>query len=467
MHKRMMLVILAMAGLALLMTGCDLFNTAELVAPAADGFEAEYILAFSGTLPKNLEADLAAIGGTIRSTLDSIGAVIVTTSSPGFADAAASLGGVSAVIPDATIDWVPGDEYGTVSPEHIGSNETFFDAYQWSMLAIDAPGAWDAGYTGAGVRVAVCDSGIDVGHPDLSGNIDFADSRSFLDPWHPEYSAVPAIQDFDGHGTHVAGIVAAADNDWGSIGVAPNAEIVVLKVLTGDGSGSFSWLLEALDYATTIDVDVLNMSLGAYFTRDGYYVTDLADPSSWLYLGANEVAAFVNLVKAAVTAVWDSGAFVVASAGNDFLNGTGDAGLLHLPSDACSKGITASATGPLGWAFDPTTDLDVPAVYTNYGASVDLAAPGGNVDWALYPNGPWYYDLVFSTYLGGWAWMAGTSQAAPHVAGVAALIIEANGGSMKPSHVESILKGTADDLGKPGFDPFYGHGRINAAEAVK
>ena len=460
MHKRMMLVVLAMAGLALLMTGCDLFNTAELVAPAADGFEAEYILAFSGALPKNLENDLAAIGGAIRSTLNSIGAVIVTTSSPGFADAAASLGGVSAVIPDATIDWVPGDEYVTVSPEHIGSNETFFNAYQWSMLAIDAPGAWDAGYTGAGVRVAVCDSGIDVGHPDLFGNIDFADSRSFV----PDELF---LDDLDGHGTHVSGIIAGADNDYGSIGVAPSAEIVMLKVLGAGGSGSFSWLLEALDYATTIEVDVLNMSLGAYFTRTGWYLPDLADPSSWLYLGANEVAAFVNLVKAAVTAVWNSGAFVVASAGNDFVNGTGDAGLLHLPSDACSKGVTASATGPLGWAFDQTTDLDVPAVYTNYGASVDLAAPGGNVDWALYPNGPWYYDLVFSTYPGGWAWMAGTSQAAPHIAGVAALIIEANGGSMKPSHVESILKGTADDLGKPGFDPFYGHGRINAAEAVK
>ena len=460
MHKRMMLVVLAMAGIALLMTGCDLFNTAELVAPAADGFEAEYILAFSGALPKNLENDLAAIGGAIRSTLNSIGAVIVTTSSPGFADAAASLGGVSAVIPDATIDWVPGDEYVTVSPEHIGSNETFFNAYQWSMLAIDAPGAWDAGYTGAGVRVAVCDSGIDVGHPDLFGNIDFADSRSFV----PDELF---LDDLDGHGTHVSGIIAGADNDYGSIGVAPSAEIVMLKVLGAGGSGSFSWLLEALDYATTIEVDVLNMSLGAYFTRNGWYLPDLADPSSWLYLGANEVAAFVNLVKAAVTAVWKSGAFVVASAGNDFVNGTGDAGLLHLPSDACSKGVTASATGPLGWAFDQTTDLDVPAVYTNYGASVDLAAPGGNVDWALYPNGPWYYDLVFSTYPGGWAWMAGTSQAAPHIAGVAALIIEANGGSMKPNHVESILKGTADDLGKPGFDPFYGHGRINAAEAVK
>jgi subtilisin family serine protease len=297
-------------------------------------------------------------------------------------------------------------------------------------------------------------------HPDLDDNIDFVDSRSFV-PYEP------FLDDLDSHGSHVSGIVAAEDNDYGSIGVAPNATIVALKVLDGTGSGYFSWLLEALVYAAAIDVDVVNMSLGAYFNRSGYYCPDPADPSTWLYIGADEVAAFANLVKGAVNEVWKSGAFVTTSAGNDFLNGTGDAGLLHLPGDACEKGVNVAATGPLGWFFDPTTDLDVPAFYTNYGASIDLAAPGGNIDFALYPLGPWYFDMVFSTFAGGWGWMAGTSQASPHVAGVAALIIEANGGSLHPNQVEAILKRTADDLGAPGFDPFYGHGRINAAEAVK
>jgi len=466
MSRRMLVVGVVAGALALALAGCGLFNTAELVAPSGEGFEAEYILTFRGDKPEFLEADVAAAGGTVRAVLDAIGVALVTAHEPGFAAAAAGVNGVSAVIADVVVDWVPGDDYVEVSPEHIGSDETFFYAYQWSMMAIDAPGAWDAGFTGDGVKVAVLDSGIDhdpatgYTHPDLAPNLNLALSRSFV-PYEP------TIQDFDGHGTHVSGIVAAADNDWGSIGVAPNAEIVTLKVLDGSGSGSFGWLLEALIYASTIDVDVVTMSLGAYFRHDGYYVPDPFDPSTWLFLGADEVAEFVNLVKAAINEVWKSGAFVVASAGNDSINGTGDAGLLHLPSDACSKGITASATGPLGWALDPTTDLDVPAVYTNYGANVDLAAPGGNIDFALYPNGPWYYDLVFSTYPGSWAWMAGTSQAAPHIAGVAALIIEANGGSMKPSHVETVLRRTADDLGAPGFDPFYGHGRINAAEAVK
>jgi len=131
----------------------------------------------------------------------------------------------------------------------------------------------------------------------------------------------------------------------------------------------------------------------------------------------------------------------------------------------CGRILSISATGPVGWGLDPTVDLDTSACYTNYGSAIDYSAPGGN--FALYPGSQWWLDMVFSTFPDGWAWMAGTSMATPHVSGVAALIIEANGHRLTPSQVESILRQSADDLGKHGRDEWYGRGRVNAAQAVQ
>ena len=102
--------------------------------------------------------------------------------------------------------------------------------------------------------------------------------------------------------------------------------------------------------------------------------------------------------------------------------------------------------------------------YSNVGSQVDFAAPGG--DFQLYPVGTWYYDMVMNCVNGGYAWYAGTSQAAPHVCGVAALLVEKLGTDVKPAQLKAALRHSADDLGKPGQDPVYGYGRVNAARAV-
>jgi subtilisin family serine protease len=132
--------------------------------------------------------------------------------------------------------------------------------------------------------------------------------------------------------------------------------------------------------------------------------------------------------------------------------------------------IGISALTPLNWVNDPAQDL-LPASYTNYGTSmVDFAAPGGSAD---YPGNEicalagqvqpcWVFDLVFSVGNGGWYWSAGTSMAAPHAAGVSALLISANGGAMHPARVASKMRHYAIDDGKRGRDDVYGHGRVQS-----
>ncbi len=122
--------------------------------------------------------------------------------------------------------------------------------------------------------------------------------------------------------------------------------------------------------------------------------------------------------------------------------------------------MAVSATGPLS-----QKNFDTPALYTNYGTSViDVAAPGGNIDLSFPQN--WRLYMVLSTAPFGWIWAAGTSAEVPHVSGVAALIIGQHGGEMSPAQVKAIIEQSADDLGKPGMDDYYGRGRISAYKAV-
>lgn len=145
------------------------------------------------------------------------------------------------------------------------------------------------------------------------------------------------------------------------------------------------------------------------------------------------------------------------------MNADGNASTIVIPADL-NHVIAVSATAPLNWAYDQTTDLDLIASYSNTGRSlIDLAAPGGDFD---SEEALWYYDMVVSTISGGWSWTAGTSMASPHVAGVAALIVGKNGGPMDPIEVTKQLLNTADKLDGNGVSVLYGNGRVNAYRAV-
>lgn len=434
-------------------------------------------LAFDAQLARKVEA----AGGTITARLPQIGVALVEASDAGFAERAAKIPAIRSAVQDITVHYtIPeaiADTGGDfANPPASGEDDTRFDL-QWGSAAIDVAGAWNQGHRGAGTIVAVLDSGVVCEHPDIAANL-LPDSTSFATGEEVCHTIAGTFN----HGTHVAGIVAAPDNAFGTIGVAPEAKILAVKVLSGvTGSGDFGWLIEGIVYAADHGADVINMSLGADIPVNGR--------------GANEVAELVNAIKRAVKYARSQNAVVIASAGNDARDLDHDSGLKICDTDGCFvanlkafpaevPGVLAvSATAPIGWALAPlSTSYDNLASYSNYGQSViAFAAPGGDAAYAgneactvaglLRPC--WVFDLVFApggyldatTFL--YYWAGGTSMAAPHASGVAALIIGKHGGEMSPGEVEKILRTSSEDLGKPGNDSEFGGGRVNASRAVQ
>jgi subtilisin family serine protease len=427
------------------------------------------VLTTSESLPAGFEKKLSPYGRIVKA-MPEIGMVVVKPTSLDFETNVSKLDGVLAVVPDLSVKWIEPTNFILSSkkfnkqsnPISIGSNEPYF-FYQWGMDAINAPEAWNAGYKGKNARVFILDSGIDAEHPDLAPNLNTSLCTSFVPG--ESYNVTPG-EEFS-HGTHVAGIIAAADNQYGVIGVAPQAEIVAVKVLSEyTGSGAFSWINEGIVYAANHGADVINMSLGAIFSRNGLYLdeNDVLQKIPAVY-----VQQLILAEQRAVNYAYRKGATIVVSAGNEYHNADGDAYLFILPAELQNV-ITVSATAPDYWysslaagVTDP--NLDIPASYTNFGKSlISIGAPGGDFDYTGQIN--WYWDMVLSTTNEGFAWAAGTSMASPHVAGVAALLIGKNGGSMSPQAVTMQLLKTADAIDGNGISAWYGKGRINAFRAV-
>jgi subtilisin family serine protease len=427
----------------------------------------------SANATSSVERRLSRSGATVTGAIPQIAALLVSSTDPDFLDFAQRIGGVVGVVPDLPVEgfgrtadavFLTTDAEAAALPPNTGDDDVLLD-FLWGHTAVDAFGAWAQGQRGAGVRVAILDSGIDAEHPDLAPNLNVDLSASFIEG--EDWNIQPGV--YFNHGTHVAGTVAAADNAFGTIGIAPEAELVAVKVLSEvDATGPFSSILQGLVYAGDIGADVANMSLRGYVFPG---VFDRFQHGVSRFYVALQV-----LVNRAAAYASNAGVTIVVAAGNEEVDGDKDRSQKIIPSMSPHV-ITVSATAPEGWALDPGTDLDLPASYTNYGRSlIDLAGPGGDFDPPTTdlcvvsisaPRPCAIYDGVLSTVSGTWAWATGTSMATPHVAGVAALIIGANGGSMHPAAVFAQLRKSADDLGQPGADPYYGSGRVNAANAVR
>ncbi|MFW6195266.1 MAG: S8 family serine peptidase, partial [Chloroflexota bacterium] len=429
---------------------------------SADSQETFIVVARGNDLPPRVLRGLAGCRGDVTTPFPQIGVAVVKGPANSFAACAERAPGVRSAIPDFKVGHddptsvVPAGSIEDLAdnPPDSGDDDEYFD-FQWGHDAIDAPEAWDLGHRGDGVRVAVLDTAIDADHPDLASNLNTELSKSFVDgdPFDP-----PDSPDLS-HGTHVAGTIAAADNGQGSIGVAPEAEIVGVEVLDESGSGSFAGVLRGIVYAASIDADVINMSLGMYERLDN-----------------REALVAYLIYRRVANYAFQQGSTVVAAAGNSAIDLDSDGKFRVLPAELPTV-VSVSATGPIGWAVDPDdADLDHPASYSNYGVSaVNFAGPGGNDEYEgggectiageTLPCG--VFDMVLSTTTGGWAWAQGTSMATPHVSGVAALIIGKAGGEMAPIQVMKALKDGAEDLGDPGADPFYGIGRVNALNSLE
>ena len=329
---------------------------------------------------------------------------------------------------------------GRASSGPAANDPVFTQGLQWGLERIGAPQAWAAG-RGAGITIAVVDSGIDLTHEDLAGKI--VAEVSCIGAAGDAGRCKGSAQDDNGHGTHVAGIAAAVTNNGrGIAGVAPDAKLMAVRVLQNScttsgcsATGTASDVAAGIRWATDHGANVINLSLGG---------------------GTLENALGGCSFCSAIDYAWSKGVIAVVAAGNDSLL---PAGFGNEPAVV----VTA------------TTRDNTRASYSNASSGVlgstrwPVAAPGGEGETNASdcatggtPKG------VLSTYwISGhhneYACLAGTSMAAPHVSGALALLL---GKGLKPQAAIDRLIATAKDLGDPGRDPAFGLGLIDVGKAM-
>ncbi|WNB90851.1 S8 family peptidase [Bacillus sp. NEB1478] len=277
-------------------------------------------------------------------------------------------------------------------------NDTYFsNGVQWAPQKVSAQSAWDITRGSSSVKVAIVDTGVDYNHPDLAGKVvkgyDYVSDDT--DP-----------MDLNNHGTHCAGIAAAATNNArGIAGMAPNVSILAVRVLDANGSGTLDDVANGIYYAVDNGAKVVSLSLG----------------------GTSGATSLQNAVNYAAS----KGVVVVAAAGNESTSAPSYPGYY-------SNAIAVAATGT----------NDTLASFSNYGSWVDVAAPG--------------VDIASTIRNGGYAYMSGTSMATPLVAGIAGLLASQG---RSAANIRAAIENTADPVS--GTGTYFSKGRVNAADAVR
>lgn len=341
-----------------------------------------------------LEAEIAASGGRVAGRSED--GLCLLVEAPEAVAASEYADAIAEEVPVASAEPV-----GLVRASAVPSDPGY--GSQWWLPAVGAPAAWDYTWGSPDVIVAVVDTGIQHAHPDLSGRI-VAGGYDFVDD-----DAIP--EDADGHGTGVAGIVAATRNNglFGA-GIAPDIGILPVRVLDGSGSGNTFDVAQGVRWAVDHGADVINLSLG----------TDEDDAELGLaiaYALANDVV-------------------VVAASGNNY------PAVPRVQYPARAPGVIA--VGAVDSAYNA-------ASFSNRGAELDLTAPGVSV-----------YSTARPSTAGFWT---GTSMASPVVAGTAALLLSREP-DLTVAEVEARLYATTLDLGTAGRDDTYGYGMVRAGRAL-
>ncbi len=303
---------------------------------------------------------------------------------------------------------------------------------QWGLEQIKAPAAWARGAQGTGATIAVVDTGVDLAHPDISSKL--VGGADFV----PGGGACPGAQDEEGHGTHVAGIAAAATNNGtGVAGTAPGAAIMPVRTLDDSGSGEDAWIIAAIRHAADNGADVINLSLG------GLPIVGTLEQ-------------FNTELEEAVAYAWSKGSVIVGAAGNESFP------LCSYPA-AARYALCVGATDSRG----------LPSFYSNFpndpDETVGVRAPGGvgsifceddeDVWSTIWPGSS--SDCQDSGALAGYDTLAGTSMAAPYASGVAALL---SGQGLTNAQIMECLKTTSSNQG--AYDPVYGYGIVDADAAT-
>ncbi|PWI19257.1 peptidase S8 [Streptomyces sp. Act143] len=465
-------------------------------APAAEATSLSYVVNVSpGQGPsKHVKKAIAEAGGTIVTSYDQIGVIVVHSANPDFAKILRTVRGVESAgnTRNAPLPAQSTTDVGTpkvldaedLADVQAAEGQDPLEPLQWDLPAIKADKAHEKSLGSSKVTVAVIDTGVDDTHPDIAPNFDRAASVNCVTgkpdttdgAWRPTTGESP-------HGTHVAGEIAAAKNGVGMTGVAPGVKVSGIKVSTTAGYFYTEAVVCGFVWAAEHGVDVTNNS---YYT-DPWYFNCKNDPDQ---------KALVDAVSRASRYAEQKGAVNVAAAGNENY----DLAAAEITDPVSPNDVET----PTERVIDPSECYDIPtqlpgvvtvaatgakgikSSFSNHGLGViDIAAPGGDSTRFQTPAPPATSGLILGTLPGGgWGYMAGTSMASPHVAGVAALI-KSTHPKASPALVKALLYAEADatpctdpyDIdgdgkvdavceGSKNYNGFYGWGTADALDAV-
>ncbi|HLK90924.1 MAG TPA: S8 family serine peptidase [Polyangia bacterium] len=500
--------LVVVAVLSSLSVGCDTSSVDPETRSSALSSGPTYLVSFSGgAIPSDAATLVGNAGGTITASYPNVGVVLAQSPSATFAAVLRATGGIAAVGAVASthskielLSSSAGPSAPMTPPTKLTGDPLSFR--QWDMDQIHAPLAHLVTTGKKSVLVGLVDSGVDITHPELAGVVNAAASASCLGGIADPSQSVWA-NDIIGHGTHTSGIIAAQKNGIGTVGVAPGVTLAMVKVAVDDvNDPNFGLVFPdamvcGIEWGVAHGYDLLNASLT---------VDPFTGPVDDIFCDNDpDRAAVITIIRGAINAAAKKKMTVVAAAGNfnaDLANlpGSGPGVKCDVLPVSMPKVIGVSAVGY----------TQLLSFYSNYGkGAIDVAGPGGdgNVPDPLVtdttasgqvlssvPAGSIYYGLA--AYWNGqvqdcssgtcvtYAYLQGTSQAAPHVTGVAALLIS-KFGKMQPDALAARLRNTATPLpcpvgpydpaasgnpefckGPPNNNNFYGAGEVDALGAV-
>ena len=475
-------------------------RTPQFASVARSGATANsrHIVSFSGSVPTDFVPQVAALGGKVLWVSSGSGLAAVRGLQGSAATTLAGKRGIQAVDADALLALdVPRLALdATAEGGGVASNAAPAAAVryprQWNMRAVRADVAWAHGFLGSSsVSIFMLDTGIDPHHADTEGRVDATRSVDLLgtfdapavvdkdtvivpfteaDTVQKYFPGAEVYTDLFFHGTHTGATVSS--NAVRIAGITSGTKLVAVKVCGYINECPFSSILNGVIYAADNGADVINLSVGGAFPKAGN-------------------GRFVGLINKVFNYARSKGVTVVVSAGNSAADLDHDGNtywtFCNTPSVIC-----VAATGPTSDANatspnpnlvrnGPWTNIDAPAYYTNFGRSaINVAAPGGNSSFGPPLAAPAGRDVFvwaacsqtsrLTQLLGCSAaplfivGAQGTSMAAPHVAGTAALLVSIIG--RNPAQIKARIKQSADNVAGNGTTPFYGKGRLNVARAV-